>query len=165
MDFRRLFRHLAMPPWRRRRIFPAAGLAAIEKAIADSEASHGGEIRFAVEDALPLPALWHGRTARQRAIEVFSELRVWDTEGNSGVLIYVLLADRNVEIIADRGIHAKVGARDWENVCRKMEAAFRHGEFLIGVLAGIEAVTRLLATHFPAHGPRRDELPNQPAVF
>lgn len=162
MDLKRFFRHLLMPPWRLRQLFPAGGFAAVEHAIAASEARHGGEIRFAIEDTLAPVELWRGLTARERAIEVFSELRVWDTEYNSGVLIYLLLADRDVEIVADRGVAAKVGKPEWEAICRRMEKAFRHGDFVAGVLQGIEAATSLLAIHFPPHGGQRDELPNRP---
>lgn len=161
----RLLRHLAMPPWRLRRLFPAAALEQIEEAIRRSEASHGGEIRFAVEAALSVPALWRGQTARQRAIEVFSELRVWDTEYNNGILIYLLLADRNVEIVADRGVHARVGKQEWETICSRMESAFRHGDFRGGVLAGIEAATLQLVRHFPARARQFDELPDKPVIL
>lgn len=154
-----------MPPWRFRQLFPTDSIDAIEKAIAASEAQHGGQIRFAVEHALTPIEVWRGHTARQRAIEVFSALRVWDTKYNSGVLIYLLLADRNVEIVADRGIHAKVGKAEWEAICRHMEKAFRHGDFLPGVLSGIEMVTAQLAKHFPARGGQRDELPNRPITL
>src|SRR5687767_441551 len=104
-----------------RRAFPAHDLQAIEKAIAKSEKRHGGEIRFAVEAALDVPALLRGQSAHGRALEVFSELRVWDTEANNGVLIYLLLADRDVEIVADRGVNRRVGPQGWEAACREME--------------------------------------------
>jgi uncharacterized membrane protein len=96
---------------------------------------------------------------------VFSTLRVWDTEQNNGVLIYLLLADHDVEIVADRGIHARVGSESWEAVCRQMEAAFRQGDFERGVLAGIRAVSEHLRRHYPAQGPQANEVPNRPAVL
>lgn len=164
MDFRRLLRHLAMTPWRLKQLFPADSLAAIEHAIAASEASHGGEIRFAVEGALPTAPLLRGQSARQRAIEVFSSLRVWDTERNNGVLLYLLLADRDVEIVADRGISAQVGQEEWEQICRQMEAAFRQDRYEQGVLAGIEAVTRHLVRCYPVRS-REGELPDRPALL
>lgn len=165
MDWPRLLRHLTMPVWRLRRAFPPGSLAAIEHAIGESESRHGGQIRFAAEHALPPVALWHGQNARQRAVEVFSELRVWDTAHNNGVLIYLLLADRDVEIVADRGIHACVPAAEWEAICRHMEAAFLQGRYEEGALAGIAAVTRLLQQHFPAAGGQADELSNRPALL
>ena len=147
------------------RAFPTDTLVAIDGAIKASEATHRGEIRFAVEGALHIEPLWRGQTARERAIDVFSQLRIWDTEHNNGVLIYLLLSDRNVEIVADRGIDAKVGPREWERICRKMEAAFRQGDFEGGVVGGIQEVTRHLAEHFPPIGDDRNELPDKPVVL
>ena len=138
---------------------------AIEKAIKASEGMHRGEIRFVVEGALDTVPLLRGQAARERAIDVFSRLRIWDTERNNGVLIYLLLADRDVEIVADRGIDAKVGTEEWERICRKMEAAFRQADFEGGVVGGIQEVTRHLAEHFPPIGDDRNELPDKPVVL
>ena len=138
---------------------------AIEKAIKASEGMHRGEIRFVVEGALDTVPLLRGQAARGRAIDVFSQLRIWDTERNNGVLIYLLLADRDVEIVADRGIDAKVGTEEWERICRKMEAAFRQADFEGGVVGGIQEVTRHLAEHFPPIGDDRNELPDKPVVM
>lgn len=165
MDAKRIARHLVMTHWKVRRAFPGEALSAIDRAIKASEAAHVGEIRFAVEGALDIAPLFRGQTARERAIDVFSMLRIWDTERNNGVLIYLLLADRDVEIVADRGIHAKVGAKGWETICRAMETAFRQGDFKEGVIEGIEAVTRHLVEHFPASGDDRNELPDKPVVL
>lgn len=140
-------------------------MRAIEAAIRDSETTHSGEIRFAVEAALDPIALLNNRSARERAVEVFSQLRVWDTERNNGVLIYLLLADRKVEIIADRGIHRDVGQQGWEKICREMEQAFRQGRFEEGVVTGIKAVASYLVRHYPASGVNENELPNQPVVL
>ncbi len=148
-----------------RRAFPQRALDAIERAIREAEVRHAGQIRFAVEAALDLPPLLAGQTARGRAIDVFSQLRVWDTEHNNGVLIYLLLADRDVEIVADRGIHARLGAETWEAICREMEAAFRNGQFEAGVLAGIHAVGEHLARHFPPRGEKPNEMPDRPVVL
>ena len=151
--------------WMVSRDFPRNTLKAIERAIKESEATHHGEIRFVVEGALDITPLLRGQTARDRAIDVFSQLRIWDTEHNNGVLIYLLLADRDVEIVADRGIHAKVGSPEWEGICRKMEAAFRQKDFEGGVVRGIQEVTRHLAEHFPPIGGDRNELPDKPVVL
>ena len=151
--------------WMVNRAFPRDTLIAIERAIKASEATHRGEIRFVVEGALHIDPLLRGQTARERAIDVFSQLRIWDTEHNNGVLIYLLLADRDVEIVADRGVHAKVGLREWERICGKMEAAFRQADFQGGVVGGIQEVTRHLAEHFPAIGDDRNELPDNPVVL
>jgi uncharacterized membrane protein len=147
------------------RRFPPAAMAAIEKAIGAGEAQHRGEIRFAAEAALDSAPLLGGQAARERALEVFSLLRVWDTEENNGVLIYLLLADHDVEIVADRGISARVAAGEWEEICRRMEAAFRRGEFQQGVLAGIAEVSALLARHYPARPGDRNELADKPAIL
>ena len=151
--------------WRVNRAFPGDTLTAIDRAIKASEAAHRGEIRFAVEGALHIDPLLRGQTARERAIDVFSHLRVWDTERNNGVLIYLLLADRDVEIVADRGIHEKVGGQEWERICRNMEAAFRQADYEGGVIGGIREVTRHLAEHFPPVGDDRNELPDKPVVL
>jgi len=165
MQLIRFLRHLFFLPWWLRTRFPRRTLDAIERAVRESEASHRGEIRFAVEASLALPALLRGTGARDRAMEAFSLLRVWDTAENSGVLIYLLLADHDVEIVADRGISAKVPTEEWQRICGVMEAAFRRGEFEAGVVAGIRAVGELLARHFPAGAEARDELPNRPEIL
>jgi len=154
-----------MTHWQVRQAFPRQSLIAIEKTIKASETAHLGEIRFALEGALDGTALFRGQSARERAIEVFSLLRVWDTERNNGVLIYLLLADRDVEIVADRGIHSKVGSLEWENICRKMETAFKQANYEGGVVSGLQAVTQHLRKHFPASGAGQDELPDKPVVL
>jgi uncharacterized membrane protein len=165
MNIKRILRHLVMTHWRLNRAFPRGALSAIERAIKASETAHVGEIVFAVESALDSAPLLRGQAARERAIEVFSQLRVWDTEHNNGVLIYLLVADRAVEIVADRGVHAKVGPGEWEAVCRKMEAAFKQANYQDGALSGIQMVTQHLRQHFPAHGVSPNELPDKPVVL
>jgi uncharacterized membrane protein len=165
MRIKRLLRHLSMPRWQVRRAFPPRTLRAIEQAIRAAEATHDGQICFAVEAALEILPLLQGRSARERALEVFALRRVWDTERNNGVLIYLLLADRDVEIIADRGVHRHVGAAEWEQVCRAMEAAFRGGRFEAGVIDGISAVSRHLARHYPPARGGANEVPDQPIVL
>lgn len=137
-------------------------MTAVEQAIGKSEKLHRGEVRFAVEDSLDGMALFAGQSARERAIEVFSLLRVWDTEENNGVLIYLLLADHDIEIVADRGINAKVSADEWESICHAMEAALRRGELGAAVVAGVEEVSRLLARHYPPRPGDRNELADRP---
>ncbi len=162
----RLWRHLATDQGSVRRRFPDAVLGRVEAAIADGERQHRGQVRFAVEPSLPLARVLRGVTPRERALEVFGLLRIWDTEENCGVLVYLLLADRDVEIVADRGIHGHVGTAAWEAVCRKMEAAFREGRFAEGVEAGIAEINALLATHYPREsGTGGNELPDTPAVL
>ena len=165
MKIKRILRHLAMTRRQVNRAFPRSTLIAIEQAITASETAHGGEIRFVLEGALDGPPLFKGQSARERAIDVFSQLRIWDTKHNNGVLIYLLLADRAVEIVADRGIHAKVGAREWERICRQMENDFKRAHYEGGVISGIQAVTQHLVEHFPASGTGQNELPDEPVVL
>ena len=165
MDLARLLRHLFSVPGAMGRTYPAAAMKAIEEAVKRGEATHRGEIRFAAEAALDGSALLAGQSARERALEVFSLLRVWDTEENNGVLIYLLLADHDVEIVADRGLNGKVSSAEWEAICHRMEREFRRRAFAEGVVAGIEEVSRLLARHFPSRPGDRNELPDRPAVL
>ncbi|MCG3202174.1 MAG: hypothetical protein NFCOHLIN_02053 [Gammaproteobacteria bacterium] len=160
----RLLRHLSFPHTRLRHAFPPETLNAIEQAIRTAERAHFGEIRFAVESALEPGALWRGESARERGMEVFAELHVWDTEYNNGVLIYALLADRDVEIVADRGLARHVDDALWQKVCDGLQQAYARGEYLRGSLAAIEEVSRLLARHFPADGENPNELPDRPYV-
>lgn len=165
MQWMRAIRHLLTDKWSVRRAFPPAVMRAIRDRIAEQERRHGGELRFAVEASLPWAQLWRGQDARSRALELFGELRVWDTEQNSGVLIYLLLADKRVEIIADRGIHRKVGDAAWEAICGEMQRSFAAGRFETGVGFGVVAISDLLATHYPAGAHDVNELPNEPAVL
>jgi uncharacterized membrane protein len=165
MNIRRIGRHLLAHRWRVRRIFPPQVLTAIEQAIRAGEATHSGQVRFVVEGALDGAPLFRDQPARERALDIFSQLRIWDTAHNNGVLIYLLLADRDVEIIADRGIDARVGAAGWEKICAEMESNFRTGNFAGGTIKGIQAVSRQLATHFPRHGGGKNELPDTPVVI
>ena len=163
---RRLARHLSTDAGKVRRIFDAEALQRIERAILLGERSHRGQVRFAVEPALPLPRVVKRLSPRERALEVFALSRIWDTEDNCGVLVYLLLADRNVEIVADRGIHRRVGDAAWEAICKEMEGAFRAGRFVDGVERGIGAIDALLAQHFPrTDGASSNELPDQPIVL
>jgi uncharacterized membrane protein len=165
MGIRRIGRHLLLNRGRVRRAFSPEALANIERAIKAGEATHTGQVRFAVEGALDGAPLFRDQSARARAIDVFARLRVWDTAHNNGVLIYLLLADRDVEIVADRGIDARVGHARWETICRAMEAEFRAGCFEDGVVKGIAEVSALLAAHFPADGAHRNEMPDKPVVL
>jgi uncharacterized membrane protein len=165
MGIKRIGKHLLAHHWRVRRIFPPQVLTLIEQAIKAGEATHSGQVRFVVEGALDGKPLFSGQSARERALDIFSHLRIWDTAHNNGVLIYLLLADRNVEIIADRGIDAKVGSAGWQRICAAMESDFRGGNFAGGVIKGIQAVSRELATYFPRQGAAPNELPDAPVVI
>jgi len=165
MRWKRVLQHLFTDQWSVRRAFPPAAMRAIRDKIGEQERRHGGELRFAVEASLPLFHLWRGQDARSRAVELFGQLRVWDTEHNSGVLIYLLLADKRVEIVADRGIHNKVGGTAWEAICGEMQRSFAAGRFEQGVSFGVGAISDLLAAHFPRGKSDANELPNEPVVL
>ena len=166
MNLGRALRHLFATHWNTHRRFTPQVLKDIEATIAQVESQHAGEIRFVVETALHPGALWHEVSPRQRALQVFAHLGVWDTLHNNGVLIYVLLADRAVEILADRGLAAQVEQPEWDQICREMERHYRAGDFGPGSVAGGELVGRLLERHFPgSRGAGSNELPNQPVLL
>jgi uncharacterized membrane protein len=165
MNLARALKHVFAAPWKVRRTFPQAALERIEAAIKGSESRHRGEIRFAVEGALEFLPVLRGLTPRERAVEIFSLLRVWDTEENSGVLVYVQVVDRDIEIVADRGIAARIAQGQWEEICRAMEEAFRGQRYEAGTLSGIAQVSALLERHFPAGARNADELPDRPVVL
>jgi uncharacterized membrane protein len=161
----RFLRHVFATRWTTRRRFTPQVLAAIETAIRETEALHAGEIRFAVETALDMAELVDDLAPRRRAMQVFGQLGVWDTAQNNGVLIYLLLADRVVEIVADRGIATRIPQSEWDEVCREMERYYREGRFGEGSVAGVRGVGSLLARHFPGRRRDADELPNQPVLL
>ena len=161
----RFLRHVAVPHWLVRRSLSAADVLKIQKAIRESETHHLAELAFVVEGGLPLAHLFAPKPARTRAEELFASLRVWDTEHNSGVLVYVQLVDHRIEIVADRGIAARVAQSEWDALCRAMERRFRDGDYLGGALEAIEGATRLLERHFPPRGANPNELPDKPVVL
>jgi uncharacterized membrane protein len=165
----RFFKHLVSNVWQVRHHFSEDAMHNIEKAIRASEKLHNGEICFIVEAGLHPMEILYKKSPRKRAIELFSLFKMWDTEHNNGVLIYLLLADRDVEIVADRGIHQHVGNAAWEHICHQMELKFRHGEFEAGVLQGVVDIGALLETHFPYSTSNRtkkqNELPNAPIIL
>lgn len=165
MNIKRLLKHALMPPWLARATFSPAVMRRIEDAVKASEQSHRGELCVAVEASLDLQPLWRGQSPRARAEEVFSQLRVWDTAENSGVLLYINWADRDIEIVADRGISARVTQAEWEAICRAIEHLFGNGQFEAGMLEAIRQITHLLAVHFPAASGNADELGNRPVML
>ena len=164
-ELKRLIRHCLTGSWVTRRFFPRTVLVELEEAIATSEARHDAELRLVIEHALPLTHVFSGTSSRERAIELFSSLRVWDTAGNSGVLLYLLLADRRIEIVADRGINQRVGSETWRAIAQQIEAHFRAGDFRRGVLEGLQQISALLETHFPKSANDTNELPDAPVVL
>ena len=165
MKLSRVLRHLLLPDWWVRRVLARADLTAIGDAITACEKLHRGELRFVVEASMPLNALRADQSPRARAVNLFSSLRVWDTEENSGILIYVQLVDRRVEILADRGIAAQVSQAEWDAICRGMEQSFGAGLWRHGALQAVTRAGELLATHFPARDDNPNELPDQPLVL
>ena len=161
----RALRHLFAPPWVVKRAFPRRALERIEAAIGASEKKHRGEIRFAVEGALDFVPVVRGLGARERALEVFERLKVWDTEENTGVLVYVQLLDRDIEIVADRGIARAVPQAQWDAICAAMQAAFADGRYEDGAVEGLASIGELLAAHFPAGDANADELSDKPVLL
>lgn len=161
----RLIRHLLLPDWWRRRRLHAAALQRIRAAVAEAESGRGGELRVAIEASLELAALLRGTSARARALEVFASLEVWDTEENNGVLLYVLLADRDVEIVVDRGIARRVAQAEWEAICQDMEALFRAGRHEEALLTGVRQIGALLAVIYPVGGEAANQLPDSPVLL
>jgi uncharacterized membrane protein len=169
MQLARLIKHVSASHWRTRMLFPKSTLDAIEQAVARAERTHAGEIRFAIETSLAPLHVINEMSPRVRALDVFAHLRVWDTEHNNGVLIYVQLADRDVEIVADRGFHGRATPAEWEAVCRLMEDHFRAGRYEAGAIAGVDAVGTLLARHYPSQAgepaPAHNQLPDRPTLL
>jgi uncharacterized membrane protein len=165
MRLRRLLQHLGATDVQTQRRFTPQVRDSIESAIRELESRHAGEIRFVVETRLDLARLLADMSPRRRALELFSLLSVWDTAHNNGVLFYVLLADRTVEIIADRGIAVHIPQPQWDEVCRCVEMEYREGHFGAGSIAGIQRIGQLLAGHFPALDSRANELPDRPLLL
>jgi uncharacterized membrane protein len=165
MRLGRFLRHASMHPVKAAKAFPSSTLDAIQREVAAQEKSHRGEICVVIEAELTTTQLWHDVHSRQRARELFASRGVWNTEENNGVLIYVLLAERRVEIVADRGITSRVGEQEWQAICREMEGFFAQGRYEEGAVAGVRAVAQLLEKEFPGHGARTNELPDRPALI
>jgi uncharacterized membrane protein YgcG len=162
----RILKHRWLDEGDARRALGAGALARLQEKVASSERRHGGEIRVCVEAGLPLSYLWRGAPARERAVVMFGKLRVWDTERNNGVLIYLLLAEHRIEIVADRGLNAHVGPEQWQQLLPDMAQAFNAGRFEAGLAQAIDAVDAMLVRYFPASVDRPDanELPDRPVV-
>jgi uncharacterized membrane protein len=152
--------------FRLRRCFPAVLLDEMTAAIAAGESTHLGEVRFAIESRLAPLAVLAGLDAPTRARQMFTQLRVWDTEQNSGVLFYVLMAEQRIEIVADRGIAARVTTAEWDAICARMRECYAHGQWREGSLDGIAAANAVLVRHFPGDGRTNpNELPDRPVLL
>lgn len=166
MQWKNIWQHLAYAPSKTRRLFPTAELDALTLEIAQSENHHRGEIRLVIESSYTLSQLFNHTDPRQRAVELFSQYRVWDTEENTGVLLYLLLAERRIEIVADRGIARKLPQSEWDAICKSIQEAFAQGQYINGIKTGMSAITARLAEHFPADAnDNPNELPDRPVVI
>lgn len=163
---RRRLRHLSVTPSMGRKLFPQETLDAITEAITEGELGHRGEVRMVVEAALPGEAIWSGMPIRRRALALFAEHGIWDTEDNCGVLLYVNIAEHRVEIVADRAIDRRIGHDQWQSVCDNLAEGFRRGAYATSSVEAIRRIHDLLRQHFPATGaPDRNELPDHPVVL
>lgn len=165
MNLMRLLKHLSAPGWWARRAFRTDDLAAIGAAVKAAESKQGGEIRVAIEGALPLRSLLEGQTSRARAAALFLSLGVANTREANGILVYVQLVDRQVEILADRGIARHIPQAQWDAVCSQMEAAFAGGNYRGGMIKAIESIGAMLASHFPASADNPNELDDAPTLL
>jgi uncharacterized membrane protein len=162
--FARILKHRWLDETDTQRALNAEAVERLRQKVASSERRHSGEIRICVEAGLPLSYLWRGLTARDRAITMFGKLRVWDTEANNGVLIYLLLAEHAIEIVADRGLNRHVSTEQWRTIVDGMRAEFRARRYESGLQAAVRAVDELLHRYFPlgADAPNPNELPDTP---
>lgn len=162
---KRLLQHLFTTSLAVRRAFPESALKAIEQQIAEGETTHRAELRVIIEARLPWETLLAKKPPRERALELFGRYGIWDTEENCGVLLYINMAGRQVEIVADRGIAQKVSQPVWQQICHDLTAGFSQGKFHKSTLAALAAVNRLLAQHFPSSGRRKNQLPDHPIIL
>ena len=163
---KRLLRHRWLDEADTRRIIPPAVVEKLRQQVAASEQRHSGEIRIYIEAGLPWSYVWQDRTARERAVTLFGKLGVWDTEQNNGVLVYLLLAERAIEIVADRGLDRRVDPQAWARIIERMRSAFQAGRFDAGLAQAVDEVTTLLVAHFPRAPGTADsnELPDEPIL-
>jgi uncharacterized membrane protein len=165
-NFKRMFKHRWMDEKDTRRAIPPDMLERLTRRVAASEKRHTGEVRLCVEAGLPMSYLWRDATPRERALTLFGKLRVWDTEQNNGVLIYLLLAEHAIEIVADRGLNRHVSAEQWREIVARMADNLHAGRFEDGLTQALEEVSALLVRHFPLQAGEADgnELPDEPVL-
>ena len=165
MAWPRIVRHAATTHRAASKRFAPDALARLQTTITEGEKTHRGEVRLIVEAALPLRKIRRGMSTRQRTIDLFGTFRVWDTEENNGVLLYVNVADRKVELIADRAASRAVPDATWQRICSALQEAFKRGEFEAGTAAAIAAINAELAAHFPTSGAKINSLPDAPVML
>lgn len=161
----RLFAHLRATRKQARTLFPAVTLQALQGCIAAGEKQHRAEIRVIVEAALPLTAIWRGESARARAHELFSHYRIWDTEENCGILVYINVADHKVEILPDRGVGKALKREDWHTVCQTMTRGFAAGNYHDSLLQAMTQLNHLLTQHFPDQSGHKNQLSDRPLML
>lgn len=163
---RRALTHLLTTPSHARRAFPPDDLRKLEAAVREGEQHHRGEVRVVIESSLPVRDAWAGVTPRERARTLFGLLEVWNTHEHVGVLLYINLADHAVEILADRGIAAKVDAQVWRTACETITRGFAQRVTMTPVLDALAQINSILATHAPSDGtPRANELADKPLIL
>ena len=165
MAFARTLKHLFAWPANFSRAWPAATLAQIETAVTQSETNHRAELRFCVEESLPISYLWRNAAARERAVALFGKLRVWDTEENNGVLLYVLHVEHRVELIADRHVARQIPAGQWQEWVSQLQTAYRAEQYAAGTMAVLASISTALATLYPAAANKSNQLPDTPVVI
>ncbi len=163
---KRLLHHRWLDEGDTRRAVPASMVERLMRRVAASEQRHSGEVRICIESSLPSSYIWRGALARERALMMFSKLRVWDTAHNNGVLIYLMLAEHAIEIVADRGLNEKVSSAQWQAIAQTMSQAFKNKQYEDGLTQALEEVSALLVAHYPvaAGNQRRNELPDAPVL-
>jgi len=149
-SIQRLFKHWFTGPREAARAFPLDALERLQQIITEGEQTHRAEVRLIIEAAMPLRKVWRGMSTRQRAIDLFGSYRVWDTEENNGVLLYLNLAEHQLELVTDRAAARAVTHEDWQKICDPMLAAFRQGAYEEGTAQGLRAIHRELHEVFPA---------------
>ena len=164
IDFGAAFRNITYSAAKVRKCFPDAAMSEIERAISVAESEQSCDIRFVVEGGMPLHFSFSGRGSRTRALELFSNLGVWDTEENNGVLFYILLAERSFEIVADRGVTKKLKESDWLTLATTVKSYFTDEKWMEGAVRGVRELSGMLQPHFPAKE-KKNELPNKPVVL
>ena len=160
----RALKHLTSTAAAGRRAFPAPSLKEIQEAIAQGELVHSAEVRLIVEVAHGIDAVFNDIGNRERALALFAQYGIWDTEENCGVLIYVNLAEHAVEIVADRNVGRRIKATEWQAICQTMTQGFGVGAFHESTLVALNALNELLRQHFPSTGARPNQLSNDALI-
>lgn len=161
----RIWRHLVTTSAGSRRAFPTAALNQIQKTIAKGETLHRAEVRLVIEPSLSIQDVLNGTSSRERALELFSLYDIWDTEENCGILIYIELADHQVEIVTDRGVNRIISESEWQDICQTMTRGFASNSYGDAVIAALEKLNALLHVRFPDDGSSVNQLSDRPIIL